>query len=66
MVRQILSSIEGVAIYAILAMIIFFVFFLVMVTHTLRLPKEQEDAFSRLPFAEEDQIQSIQENELKK
>jgi hypothetical protein len=37
-----------------------------MVTHTLRLPKEQEDAFSRLPFAEEDQIQSIQENELKK
>ncbi|MEI6576163.1 MAG: cbb3-type cytochrome c oxidase subunit 3 [Bacteroidota bacterium] len=66
MLRQILSSIQGVEIYSILALLVFLAFFTVIFLHTMKIPKEEADSFSRLPFVEEDHIQSFQENELKK
>jgi hypothetical protein len=66
MLRQVLSSTQGVEIYSILALLVFLLFFTVMLIHTLRIPKVEEEAFSQLPLGEDDNIQSIPENDIKK
>jgi len=66
MIRQILSSIEGVELYSILALVLFLLFFSVMLIHTLRIPKTEEESFSQLPLGEDNHTQSIPENDIKK
>jgi hypothetical protein len=49
-----LEQIEGVAIFPIIALIIFFTVFTVMTVHTFSLKKEDVGRFARLPLEDEE------------
>jgi hypothetical protein len=51
-----LESIDGVEIYPIIGLIIFFTMFVVMVVHTLRLDKTSIDAYKNIPLEDRDEI----------
>lgn len=51
--RSVVESIQGTGIFAIIGLLIFFTFFLVVVIRVLKMRKEQVDEFSRLPLEEE-------------
>jgi hypothetical protein len=50
LITHYLESIEGVAIYQIIPLILFFIFFLVIILYTLRIRKEDIKSFSNIPF----------------
>lgn len=56
-----LESIEGVGIYAIIALIIFLLFFLGIFLHTISIPKEDIREFSNLPLEDDDSRDNILE-----
>ena len=57
---QYLESIDGVEIYPIIGLIIFFTMFVIMLVHTLRLDKTSIDTYKNIPLEEEDQVNKEQ------
>jgi len=55
LVTQYLNSIEGVEVYAIISLLIFFLFFVAVVIHTFMIRKSEIKKFSELPFEDDDQ-----------
>jgi hypothetical protein len=51
-----LESIEGVEIYPIIGLIIFFTMFVIMLVHTLRLDKASVETYKNIPLDEEDHL----------
>jgi hypothetical protein len=54
LVREYLTSIAGVHIFAIIALMIFLLTFIFMVIHVYTLKKDEVRSFSRLPLDEEE------------
>jgi hypothetical protein len=63
MLRDIFKSIGGTESYGMISMIIFVLFFVILVLHTLLMRKKDVDDFSRMPLddfsKESDDIQDI-------
>ena len=57
---QYLESIDGVEIYPIIGLIIFFTMFVIMLVHTLRLDKTSINTYKNIPLEEEDQVNKEQ------
>ena len=53
-VMQQLESIEGVEIFTIIALLIFFVFFTTMLVYTLKLDKQTVKACGEIPLEDDD------------
>lgn len=51
-----LESIDGVEIYPIIGLIIFFIFFTVMLMHTVKLDKTSVNAHKNIPLEDEDDV----------
>lgn len=54
LVREYLVSIEGVYVFAVISLLIFFFTFLVMIIHAFMLKKEQVNEYGNLPLEDED------------
>jgi hypothetical protein len=52
MYRDVLSSIDGIALFPISGLIIFFVLFIYMLYRVLRIPKEEIDKNGKIPLDE--------------
>jgi len=50
LITHYLESIEGVAIFQVIPLIIFFVFFTLIIWHTLRIRKDDITSYSNIPF----------------
>jgi cbb3-type cytochrome oxidase subunit 3 len=61
LVREYLSSIEGVEVYAILAMLLFILAFVVMIIHVFSMRKKELGEFSRLPLEDDQESQKTNE-----
>jgi cbb3-type cytochrome oxidase subunit 3 len=57
LVKEYLVTIEGVHIYAIIAMFIFLVTFIFMIYHTYSLGKDDVKHYSKLPLEEDEKDQ---------
>jgi cytochrome c oxidase cbb3-type subunit 4 len=53
-IKHNLTSIDGVSIYPIISLLIFFLFFAVMITWVYRMRKPEIDKLSNLPFDKEE------------
>lgn len=53
-IKHNLTSIDGVSIYPIISLIIFFLFFAVMITWVYRMRKTEVDELSNIPFEKEE------------
>jgi len=51
-----LESIEGIEIYPIIGLIIFFTFFAVMLIHTVKLDKASVNTYKNIPLENEDDV----------
>jgi hypothetical protein len=54
LIKEYLTTIAGVHIYAIISMLIFLVTFIFMIYHTFRLGKDEVKEYSRLPIEEDE------------
>lgn len=54
-VTSLFGRIEGIYWFPVISLFIFLTVFTVMLVHTLKMKREQEDKFSRLPLADDDQ-----------
>ncbi len=61
MLRPFLQGLTGVELFGIVSMLIFFIFFVVMVIHTITINKEEAEGYGRLPLEDEQNITSNQE-----
>jgi hypothetical protein len=52
-----ISSIEGVEIYPIISMLIFFIFFALLISWVITAKKEYVDEMSKIPFESNDEIE---------
>lgn len=59
MYRDVLQSIKGVDVYAIISLIIFVLFFLVVVIKLLRMNKDQIKYMAELPLESENNSQKL-------
>lgn len=59
MYRDVLQSIKGVDVYAIISLTIFFLFFLVVVIKLLRMNKDQIKYMAELPLESENNSQKF-------
>lgn len=50
MFRQYLESITGVSIYPVISLLIFFIFFMALITYVVRTRKQYFDQLSELPL----------------
>lgn len=50
MLKNILSNMDGVSIYPIISLLIFFVFFLAVGIYVYRIPKKETDQMKNLPL----------------
>jgi cbb3-type cytochrome oxidase subunit 3 len=53
-IKHNLTSIDGVSIYPIISLLIFFLFFAVMITWVYRMRKTEVDELSNIPFENEE------------
>jgi cytochrome c oxidase cbb3-type subunit 4 len=53
-IKHNLTSIDGVSIYPIISLLIFFLFFAVMITYVTRMKRREVDELSNLPFEEKE------------
>lgn len=58
-----LSDIEGVSIYPIISLIIFFVFFIGLFIWVRRLSKSTVDTYKNIPLEDNQPIQSLSKNQ---
>lgn len=54
-----LTSIDGVAIYPIISLLIFVMFFTIMITYVIRMKKDTIEELSAIPLEEENQTEFI-------
>jgi len=59
LIRHYLEAIEGIEIYPIIALIIFFAFFTIMVIYTLRLKDKDVKSYSNMPLDSSDDEEKI-------
>ena len=63
MLRDVFKSLGGVESYGLISMILFVVFFVLLILHTISLKREDVEDFSRMPLddisKESDEIQDI-------
>lgn len=57
LIKEYLSSIAGVYIFAVISLLIFFITFLFMVIHAYGLRKDEVRDFSHLPLDEDEQTE---------
>ena len=50
LVRHSLESIQGIGIFPIIGFVIFFVTFIVLLIHTIKMTKEETEAMKQIPF----------------
>ena len=63
MLRQFIKDLQGVDLFGIISTLIFFGFFTLIVIHTLKMKKEDDSRYCRLPLEDNDQvIQNDQDN----
>jgi len=60
-IKHNLTSIDGVSIYPILSLLIFFLFFAVLITWVYRMRKTEVDELSNIPFEKEENGEFQQE-----
>ncbi len=60
-IKHNLTSIDGVSIYPIISLLIFFLFFAVMITWVYRMRKTEVDELSNIPFEKEENGEFQQE-----
>lgn len=60
-IKHNLTSIDGVSIYPIISLLIFFLFFAVMITWVYRMRKIEVDELSNIPFEKEENGEFQQE-----
>ena len=60
-IKHNLTSIDGVSIYPIISLLIFFLFFAVMITWVYRMRKTEIDELSNIPFENEENTDFQQE-----
>ena len=60
-IKHNLTSIDGVSIYPIISLLIFFLFFAVMITWVYRMRKKEVDELSNIPFEKEENGEFQQE-----
>ncbi|MGB0430946.1 MAG: CcoQ/FixQ family Cbb3-type cytochrome c oxidase assembly chaperone [Bacteroidia bacterium] len=48
--KEIMRNIEGVGIFPIISLVLFFVMFTLIIVHTITIKKEEADALGSLPF----------------
>ena len=53
MYKELLQSISGVELYAIVGFLIFFVFFILITVHTVRMDKTRVEKLSQIPLDDE-------------
>jgi len=53
-IKHNLTSIDGISIYPIISLLIFFLFFAVMITWVYRMRKTEVDELSNIPFENEE------------
>ena len=56
MYKSVLQSIEGIAIYPIFTLLLFFSFFVAMVVWVIRMDKKKINLLSQLPFEDEKNV----------
>lgn len=56
MYKSVLQSIEGIAIYPIFTLLLFFSFFVAMVVWVIRMDKKKINLLSHLPFEDEKNV----------
>lgn len=54
MMRNVLSSIDGVAVWAVAALLVLFVFFVVMIWRVIRMPSSQVREMKGIPLKNDD------------
>jgi cytochrome c oxidase cbb3-type subunit 4 len=54
-----LTSIDGIAIYPIISLLIFVMFFTIMITYVIRMKKDTIEELSAIPLEEENQTEFI-------
>ncbi len=59
MYKEVLSSIEGVSMYPVFSVIVFFVFFSVITVWVMKSKKEDFDSISKMPLNENEQPLSL-------
>lgn len=60
-IKHNLTSIDGVSIYPIISLLIFFLFFAIMITWVYRMRKTEVDELSNIPFEKEENGEFQQE-----
>jgi cbb3-type cytochrome oxidase subunit 3 len=53
-----MSSIEGIEIYPIISLLIFFIFFVLLISWVITAKKEYVDEVSKIPFESNNEIES--------
>ncbi len=59
MYKEVISNIEGVSIYPVFSVIVFFVFFSVITVWVMKSKKEDFDSISKMPLNENEQPLSL-------
>jgi fructose-specific phosphotransferase system IIC component len=54
-----LTSIDGIAIYPIISLLIFVMFFTIMITYVIRMKKDTIEELSAIPLEDENQTEFI-------
>jgi len=54
-IKHHLTGIDGVSIYPIFSLLIFFIFFTVMITYVIRMKRKVVDELSNIPFESNDE-----------
>ena len=56
-IKHHLTGIDGVSIYPIFSLLIFFIFFAVMITYVIRMKKKEVNELSNIPFESNEEVQ---------
>jgi cytochrome c oxidase cbb3-type subunit 4 len=56
MYKNVLESIQGITVYPLISLAIFFTFFVLLIVWVVRIKKSDIEAYSKLPLEEDDQI----------
>jgi cytochrome c oxidase cbb3-type subunit 4 len=56
-IKHHLTGIDGVSIYPIFSLLIFFIFFAVMITYVIKMKKKEVNELSNIPFESNEEVQ---------
>jgi ATP/ADP translocase len=63
MYKKVLAAIEGIDIYPVITLIIFFTFFVLWLVYVMKLKKSYIDRMSDMPLSDDDSHQNLTRNE---